>query len=75
MYLRWYYTIEIVEIENNFFFAKNVPKYKMYLNDYISNSIQGTVGRYVRWGIGMGVIFLITNRVNKQIIPQTKFES
>ena len=30
------------------------------------------VGRYVRWGIGMGVIFLITNRVNKQIIPQTK---
>ena len=47
----------------------------MYLNDYISNSIQGTVGRYVRWGIGMGVIFLITNRVNKQIIPQTKVES
>ena len=55
-----------------FFFAKNVPKYKMYLNDYISKSIQDTVGRYVRWGIGMGVIFLITNRVNKQIIPQTK---
>ena len=54
-----------------FFFAKNVPKYKMYLNDYISKSIQDTVGRYVRWGIGMGVIFLITNRVN-QIIPQTK---
>ena len=55
-----------------FFVAKNVPKYKMYLNDYISKSIQDTVGRYVRWGIGMGVIFLITNRVNKQIIPQTK---
>ena len=44
----------------------------MYLNDYISKSIQDTVGRYVRWGIGMGVIFLITNSVNKQIIPQTK---
>ena len=72
MYLRWYYTIEIVKIENKFFFAKNVPKYKMYLNDYISKRIQGTVGRYVRWGKGMGVIFLITNRVNKQIIPQTK---
>ena len=25
--------------------------------------------------IGMGVIFLITNRVNNEIIPQTKFES
>ena len=44
----------------------------MYLNDYISKSIQDTVGRYVRWGIGMGVIFLITNRVNKQIIPHNK---
>ena len=44
----------------------------MYLNDYNSKSTQGTVGRYVRWGIGMGVIFLITNRVNKQIIPETK---
>ena len=72
MYLRWYCTIEIVKIENNLSFAKNVPKYKMYLNDYISKSIQDTVGRYVRWGIGMGVIFLITNRVKKQIIPQTK---
>ena len=72
MYLRWYCTIEIVKIENNYFSLKNTPKYKMYLNDYISKSIQDTVGRYVRSGIGMGVIFLITNRVNKQIIPQTK---
>ena len=33
-----------------FFFAKNVPKYKMYLNDYISKSIQDTVGGM--WGEG-----------------------